>query len=95
VPVGTRDWRVFAEFALSFDGYALAGDRCAEIANASLEAYLRGEPLPATIFDLRCCVFFEQRRWRHFGEYPDDETWGYLDALLKKIQANLQESAKD
>lgn len=60
------------QFALTFDGYAALGsERCAEIAN---------KQSPSTLTELRACLFFEQRRCRHFSRNPDAETSRYLSA---------------
>lgn len=88
VPVDTRDWMTFTKFALTFDGYSQYGnpDGCGELANRVLQEYRADGRLPNNLAELRACVFFEQRRWRHFGEEPDDETWSYLNDLLGKIR---------
>jgi len=65
-------------FALSFDGYEAVGpDRCAEIANRKS---------PRTLTEFRVCLFFEQRRWRHFGQEPDVEARRYIESLLEGIR---------
>jgi len=88
IPPGTADWGQINEFALTFDGYERWGsfDTCAEIANEIAERY-RADGLPATDLDsIRTCLFFEQRRWRHFAEDPDDETMRYLHKLLAHMR---------
>lgn len=80
VPRSNATWSTIAEFALTFDGYEANGsfEKCAEIANAR-----RHE----TLTDLRTCLFFEQRRWRHFGEEPDDDALRYLRSIVDSIRA--------
>ena len=70
-------------FALTFDGYEHWGsfDQCALIAN---------EQRHDTLTNLRTCLFFEQRRWRHFGEAPDAEAEAYWRTLVDKIRARVQ-----
>lgn len=82
VPPPDADWAAISTFALSFDGYAVQGsfERCAEIANAR-----RSESLN----DLRTCLFFEQRRWRHFGETPDAEAIIYIRGIVEQIRQLL------
>ena len=82
IPKSDADWSEIAAFALTFNGYEVCGsfDKCAEIANAK-----RHESLT----DMRACLFFEQRRWRHFGESPDGETMAYLRKLLESIRAKV------
>jgi len=80
IPSPDASWREIAEFALTFDGYEFWGsfEKCAEIANA------KGQH---SLTDLRTCLFFEQRRWRHFGEDPDREAMMYIRALVEKIRS--------
>jgi len=75
-------------FALTTNGYERLGtfDRCATLANSALEVWRREQLLPETLGELRCCLFFEQRRWRHFGYPFDDETLAYVRALIAKIR---------
>jgi len=79
VPPDDASWPVIAEFALTFDGYEYweGFERCAEIANNHQHG---------TLTELRTCLFFEQRRWRHFGTDPDDEAMLYIRSLLGKIR---------
>jgi hypothetical protein len=86
VPVDTSDWLVFSDFALTFDGYDWLGDRCGDYANDAAERYRRDGSLPESLSDSRACIFFEQRRWRHFGIDPDPESWRYLRALLQRVR---------
>jgi hypothetical protein len=82
IPSPEADWSAISAFALSFDGYSVHGsfEKCAEIANAR-----RSESQT----DLRTCLFFEQRRWRHFGEHPDDDTMVYIRGLVKRIRERV------
>ena len=71
LPKPDASWDEIQAFALTFSGYEARGsfERCAKIANARRDS---------TLFELRACLFFEQRRWRHFGDNPDEETMEYL-----------------
>jgi hypothetical protein len=83
IPDEAAGWRKIGAFALTFDGYAAWGsfEACAAIAQER-----RGE----TLTELRTCLFFEQRRWRHFGEDPDAATMAYLHAVIAKIRAHVR-----
>ena len=75
-------------FALSFDGYTLNGDidgttKCAELANAAAFAWHQSGELPATLHELRSCLFFEHRR-AHFGGDSSD-TNAYMRLLVARI----------
>jgi hypothetical protein len=80
IPNPDASWAEMGEFALTFDGYKVWGsfEKCAEIANSR-----RHESLT----DLRTCLFFEQRRWRHFGENPVEETMVYIRSLVEEIRS--------
>lgn len=66
-------------FALTFDGYGHCGSfgDCAEIANARRHDSLT---------NIRVCLFFEQRRWRHFGTEPESEDLAYFRYLVELIR---------
>lgn len=66
IPPQGADQDAIQRFALTFDGYKHWGsfERVAEIANSGH---------PTTLSEWRTCLFFEQRRWRHFGAEPDAE----------------------
>ena len=70
------------KFAHTFDAHQHWGsfERCAEIANARDHA---------SIDKLRSCLFFEVRRWRHFGEEPDDESLRYWRTLVAEIRERI------
>lgn len=76
---------------LLLSGYDYWGsfDKCAEIGNKSLEEYKRSQKLPETLIDLRTSLFFEQRRWRHFGYEPDRSAMEYIQALVAAIRQKI------
>lgn len=82
LPRNDADWETIQRFALTFDGYSYWGsfERCAEVADAR-----RRE----TLTDVRTCLFFEQRRWRHYGEEPDERAIAYIRALLEDIRTRV------
>jgi len=82
LPSDTAGPADLVEFAHTFDGYERWGsfERCAEIANARDHS---------SIDALRTCLFFEARRWRHFGEEPDDEALSYWRTLVLTIRERL------
>jgi len=79
IPGTDADWYDISMFALQFDGYQECGsfEECAKIANAGRDK---------TLTELRVCLFFEQRRWRHFGESPDAAGMVYIHSLIAKIR---------
>ncbi len=82
IPSPKAQWRAITKFALSFDGYEYWGssEKCAKIANLRRNR---------TLAELRTCLFFEQRRWRHFGEKPDKEAMKYIRGLIEKIRMKV------
>lgn len=87
IPESPLDPQALETFALSFDGYAHWGDRCASLAEAAATAFHTEGTLPADLSDLRACLFFEQQRWHWHPEPPDDAAQAYLQALLDAIRA--------
>ena len=84
IPQSNASWDEIAPFALTFDGYKEHGsfEACAEIANAHRMD---------TLTNARTCLFFEQRRWRHFGYEPDEESMKYI----RKVVALIRELAQN
>ena len=84
IPDPDTGWSDLCELALTFDGYNFWGsfEKCADIANSR-----RHESLT----DLRTCLFFEQRRWRHFDEDPGEEEMMYIRGLIEKIRDRVKE----
>jgi hypothetical protein len=79
IPSSDAEWGEIGAFALTFNGYEYWGsfEKCAEIANAKRHDSLT---------DLRTCLFFEQRRWRHYGFEPDDAAMQEIRLLLEQIR---------
>ena len=82
IPSSQSDWKDIEQFALTFDGYQASRsfETCAEIANNR-----RG----STVSELRTSLFFEQRRWRHFGATPDQESMVYIRSIIEQIRQKL------
>lgn len=107
VPIATAELRIedlpgtsarsdsYHRFALSFNGYERMGSlrRCGRIANESIEHWRRTGELPDDLDELRACLFFEQRRWHHYGDDFDEGTMRYLEALVGKLRRLLEERA--
>jgi hypothetical protein len=76
------------EFALTFDAYqALGGfDAVGDLANRVADDWHQTGRLPEDLVELRSCLFFEQRRYHHFGHGPSEEDMPYLWALLEAIR---------
>jgi hypothetical protein len=79
LPLPDADWPEVWRLADTFNGYEHWGsfERCAEVANQRLES---------TLTELRTCLFFECRRWHHYGDSPDEEDAPYIKGLVAKIR---------
>ncbi len=79
IPSDRARWSTIERFALTFDGYTYWGgtQQCARIANARRQE---------TLVEALTCLFFEQRRWRHFGEAPNRKEMRYIRSLVRRIR---------
>lgn len=83
IPSAESDWDAIQRFALTFDGYKHWGgsEACAEVANSRRQG---------TLSELRTCLFYEQRRWRHLGHEPDVDGLEYIRGLVDQIRRRVQ-----
>ena len=97
VPSHEAAWGKISQFALSFNGYEWAGAlECGDLANSTRQQYERSpeRQLPTlTLDELRACLFFEQRRFHHFGEEPQLTDLVYIRALVQGISEGLSKGA--
>ncbi len=84
-----EDLSAIWEYALSAGGYEYtktAWDiECDTLANERLARYGETKKWSGSFEELRCCLFFEQRRWRHFGYDPDGEDLAAIKDLYNAI----------
>jgi len=88
IPSPDAKWEDIQECALSFNGYKYWGsfEKCADLANKIAKEYAQNRRLNHSLTELRTCLFFEQRRWRHFGYFPDKDSMRYIYALIEEIR---------
>jgi hypothetical protein len=88
VPGPDADWSAIGRFALTFDGYRACGslETCKAVAERWADAYAERGALPDSLTALRTCLFYEQRRWRHYGRTPDPDAMAYIRALVDEIR---------
>jgi hypothetical protein len=86
IPHRGDSWETVSTFALSYDGYAYWDD-VAALATRSLRRWIRDRTVPASIDEVRGCLFYEQRRWQHFGEDPNGRRAQYVWVLLDTLRA--------
>ncbi len=87
VPGPNATWAEIETFALTFNGYARIGKRLDELASH----HRQHGTIPSTLDELRGCLFFEQRRWRHQMSRPDDRGLAFVRALIEGIRAAKDE----
>lgn len=82
IPAANAAFEAVVQFGYTFNGFKQLGSfsACADIAN---------EPKHNTLTELRVCLFFEQRRWHHFGDAPDAEAEEYQRGLVEKIRSKV------
>lgn len=85
VPAPDAPWEDIERFALTFDGYATLGKRLAEVA----ERHLTAGTAPDDLDELRGCLFFEQRRWRHALSRPDERGMAHVRRLVEALRRKL------
>jgi len=91
IPSSISSSEVIDRFALTFDGYA-AFDTAAEPHGCGDLANSRQAN---TLTELRASLFFEQRRWRHFGESPEGLDLIYIQSLLWRIRQCVRQGLLD
>src|ERR1700722_17815573 len=75
VPPVTASWHTIVSFALTIDGYKAIGQKeCGKLANRVKSEFSKHAASVETLSltELRSCLFFEQRRFNHFGHEPQD-----------------------
>jgi hypothetical protein len=83
IPSRGSDWEIIKKFARTFDGFAELGfERCAEFAN--------DQRVCVTLSESRGRLFFEYRRYNHFGHPPDANK---LEELYKLLELMRQQVA--
>jgi hypothetical protein len=85
IPERGDSWDAVSSFSLSYDGYAYWED-VSELATRCVRSWTRDHALPTSIDTIRACLFYEQRRWHHFGEDPNGRAADYVWALLDRLR---------
>jgi hypothetical protein len=86
IPDRGDPWDAVSSFSLSYDGYAYWDD-VSELATRWVRGWTRDRTLPTSIDEVRACLFYEQRRWHHFGEEPNGRGAQYVWALLDTVRS--------
>jgi hypothetical protein len=91
IPSRRARWNKIEPFASSFNGYDHWGSfkKCREIAQFGVNTYRNQGSLDQSLTDLRTCLFFEARRWKHFEKKPSKNGMDYIHALLEAIRLRV------
>ena len=91
IPSQRAVWKNIEPFAFTFNGYDQWGSfkKCREIALLGITAYRNNQGLDQSLTDLRTCLFFEARRWKHFKKKPTQQGMDYIHALLGAIRLRV------
>ena len=83
MPPPDADVDAIGRFAATFDAYTHWGsfEACAEIANSRRQG---------TLTKLRTCLFFEFRRWRHYGVDHDADAVRFIRRLVEQIRLRVR-----
>lgn len=93
-PPETEDLSKIWEFALKYNAYDKLGsfEAVTELCQTREKEYFKTGKWTGTLNELRACLFFEQRRWRHLGEEPEDESLQRILQLYKTIHQQWNEA---
>lgn len=87
VPETSSPMREIWRFALTYNGYYRHGGTLAAavIGNDAAARWADTGELPEDLATARCALFFEQRRYRHFGTDPRGDSATYIRSLVGRI----------
>jgi hypothetical protein len=91
IPSNHASWKKILPFALTFNGYEYWGDfeKCREVAKLGISSYRDKRAFSQSLTDLRTCLFYEARRWRHLEKDPNKKGMEYIHALLDAIRMRV------
>jgi hypothetical protein len=92
LPSRRAAWKNILPFAQSFNGYEQCGSvqKCREIAKQGVVLHKSKQDLTQSLTDLRTCLFFEARRWKHLEKAPTKAGLEYVRALIEAIRVRVQ-----
>lgn len=84
-------WEESARLAHLVNGYDIAGsfEALSAFANGRTEQARLSGKWEGDALELWLCLFFEHRRWRHFGTKPEGEELQLLDRLCETLRHQL------
>jgi hypothetical protein len=91
IPHQRASWKKIEPFAQTFDGYKHWGSfkKCREVAEEGVKLYRGKKELTQSLTDLRSCLFFESRRWKHYEKSPSKKGMEYVHILVEAIRVRV------
>lgn len=91
IPSSRASWKKIQPFALTFNGYEHWGsfEKCREVAKHGISLYRANHELSQSLTELRTCLFYEARRWRHLEKTPSKPGMEYIHSLLDAIRIRV------
>ncbi len=84
------NWNDADRFVYLFNGYtAMDSEALETIANERFDQARRTGIWAGDVRDLWLCLFFEKRRWRHFGDEPIGADRAFLDELCESLRLKM------
>ena len=92
LPSRRAAWKNIVPFAQSFNGYAHCGSvqKCRQVARQGVALHKANRNLDQSLTDLRTCLFFEARRWKHLEKNPSKAGLVYVHALVEEIRVRVK-----
>jgi hypothetical protein len=92
LPSRRATWKKIIPFAQSFNGYEHWGSvqKCREVAKQGVALHKSRRDLNQSLTDLRTCLFFEARRWKHLKKNPTKSGLEYVHALVEAIRVRVR-----
>ncbi|MBI3162434.1 MAG: hypothetical protein HYZ23_07985 [Chloroflexi bacterium] len=91
IPSQRASWKKIELFALTFNGYKHWGSfkKCREVAERGVKLFRENKEPTQSLTDLRTCLFFESRRWKHYGKNPSKKGMEYVHILVEAIRTRV------
>ena len=91
IPSHRASWKKIEPFALTFNGYKHWGSfkKCREVAEDGVKLYRAQKDMTQSLTDLRTCLFFESRRWKHLEKNPSKKGMEYAHILVEAIRVRV------
>jgi hypothetical protein len=88
VPSVDADLDEIWAFALTYNAYDRHGGSsgAARLANSAADRWEKDASVPIRLNTARAALFFEQRRYHHFGWDPEGSSDAYIRSLVGRIQ---------